>query len=102
MNYDYTVIFLNSGILPEIAWRAIHSRQAAHIIWCLFLVSWRNRLTVRPCTARRRRLMTHFWVSLMNCLAVINFRQATQTMLARSRVLECPGRVLIGENPRGY
>ena len=82
---------------------AIHSRQAAYTILCLFLVSWGNRLAVRPCTARRRRLITRFWVSLMNCLAVMNFRQATR-VLDRFCDFVHSGRILIGKESRvsGY
>jgi len=38
------------GNSPETAWRAAHSRQAAHVILVHFLGSMRNRLTMNPCT----------------------------------------------------
>jgi len=49
----YSVILLNSGNFPETAWRAIHSRQAAHPFLHQLLHFWVQRLAVNPCTARR-------------------------------------------------
>jgi len=47
--------FWGFGKSSEIAWRAAHSRQAAHVILVHFLGSMRNRLAVNPCTARRHK-----------------------------------------------
>ena len=83
--HDFCCIcdFLISGNFPETAWRAIHNRQAAHNIVCVSWVPWRNCLAVKLCTARRRKSITHLWVSLMNCLAVMNFCQATRVCLTQ-------------------
>jgi len=53
MHYVYFEVLLNSGNFPETAWRAIHSRQAAHPFLCISLCFWVQRLAVNPCTARR-------------------------------------------------
>ena len=53
---------LVSGKFPETAWRALYSHQAAHTCVSVFLGSWRNRLVVKPCTARWRKPVTCFWV----------------------------------------
>jgi len=67
-----------SGNFPETAWRAMHSRQAAHANYVCLGGFWGQRLAVEPRTARRRKGMREFWVIFMNCLAVMNFHQATR------------------------
>jgi len=78
---------LISGNFPETAWRAIHSRQVAHanctFLWCF----WGQRLAVKDFTAKRRKRITKFWVSLLNCLVVMNFCQAMRVCRARFFVI---------------
>ena len=57
----FICVILISGNFPETAWWAIHSRQAAHTKLCVSLGSLMNRLAVKPCTAKRRNLVTFFW-----------------------------------------
>jgi len=49
--YEFRV----SGKSPKTAWRAAHSRQAAHAILVRFLGSMRNRRARNPRTARRHK-----------------------------------------------
>ena len=39
MHCVYSEVLLNFGNFPETAWRAIHSRQAAHPFVCILLCS---------------------------------------------------------------
>ena len=72
------VVLLNSGIFSETAWRAILSHQAAqpfeHVLWSF----WVQRLAVNPCTTMLLKVPEHSGFLLINCLAVMNFRQATR------------------------
>jgi len=72
------MVLLNSGIFPETAWRAILSRQAAHPFEHVLWGFWVQRLAVNPCTVRRLKVREHSGFLLINCLAVMNFRQATR------------------------
>ncbi|QCD83767.1 hypothetical protein DEO72_LG2g4114 [Vigna unguiculata] len=56
MFYVCIMVLLNSGIFPEIAWRAILSRQAAHPFEHVLWGFWVQRLAVNACTARRLKL----------------------------------------------
>jgi len=76
-------VFHVSGKFPETAWRAAHSRQAAHVILPSFLGSLMNRLAVNPCTARRCKPVIQFLGSTIHCLAVMHTRQATRMELAQ-------------------
>jgi len=46
---------LISGNFPEIAWRAMHSRQAAHTNYMCLVCFWGQHLAVEPCISRRRK-----------------------------------------------
>jgi len=73
---------LISGNFPETTWRTTLSRQAAHVkIGCFWAIT-RDRLAVKPYTARRRKHISISGFSMMNCLAEMNVCQATQVCLA--------------------
>jgi len=78
MFYVCIMVLLNSGIFPEIAWRAILSRQAAHPFEHVLWGFWVQRLAVNACTARRLKVCEHSRSLLINCPTVMNFRQATR------------------------
>jgi len=72
------MVLLNSRIFPESAWRAILSRQAAHPFEHVLWGFWVQRLAVNPCTARRLKVRELSRFLLINYLAMMKFRQATQ------------------------
>jgi len=88
--------FLVFGNFPETAWRTTHSRQVAHVILVGFWVTTRDCLAVTPYTAKRRKLITISGFFLMNCLAVMNTRQATRVEWARFWCSVCSRVILIG------
>jgi len=75
---DWIIFLLISGNFPETAWRAIHSRQAAHLFVCTSLCYEMQRLAVIPCAARRLIVWAILGVFGMNCLAGL-------VMIARRR-----------------
>jgi len=111
-NYMYSMIawihdlcciceFLHSGNFPKTAWRAIHSRLEAHTNLGVFWVPLRNRLAVKPCTAKRLKPITQFWVFLMNCVAMMSFRQAVRVWLIQFMIFCAFYVVLFEEKFRG-
>jgi len=75
------LVFWISGNFPETAWRAIHSRQAVHVVSAISGFLKRNRLAVNSQTTRRCMLesqISGFWLS---CPAVIYNRQAGRGIL---------------------
>ena len=54
---------------------------------------------MKPCTARRNKSATQFLGFLMNCLAMMNTRQATRVELTQLLCFSYSGRILIVEKP---
>ena len=80
----------------ETAWRAMHSRQAAHIFLPIFGFLKRNHLAVNSQPLGDACLKTQFSGFWLSCPAVMNTRQATRAMLARFLCFLGSGKVLIG------
>jgi len=73
---------LSSGNFPETAWRAVHSRQAAHAENAYSGFLGRNRLAVHTRPPGDTCDFTNFWNFSMNCLAVMINRQATRVSVS--------------------
>jgi len=68
---------------PEIAWRVMNHRQAAHLFVLISgFLKW-NRLVARIWPPSDTWLQPKFWVFWLNCLVVTNYRQATRASFSR-------------------
>jgi len=76
------LVFWISGNFPEIAWRAVHSRQAVHVVSAISGFLGRNRLAVHNRPPGDACDFTNFWNFSMNCLAVMINRQATRVSIS--------------------
>jgi len=90
------MFFWVSGNFPETAWWAVHSRQAAHIIFAISGFLKRNRLAVNsqsPGDVCWKAQFSGFWLSFP---VVINTRQATRVTLGRFLCFLGSGEIMIG------
>jgi len=83
MNLICFVILLSFGNFQETAWRTIHSRQVAHTQFTCLLCFLEAAPDGKALYRQATQAYNPLWVSLTNCLAVMNFRQATRVFLAR-------------------
>jgi len=89
---------LISGNFPEIAWRAIYSRQTAHANCVGLGCFWGQRLSVGPCTVRRRKWVIRFWAYFYDLPGSDEFPPGDASLLTQFSGSVLFGRILIGEN----
>jgi len=69
------------GKFPEIAWQVTRSRQASHAVCVKSWVPKKEPPGGMTLAARRRMSVTQFLGFGLNCLAMMNYCQATRAVL---------------------
>jgi len=69
------------GIFLETAWQTVHSRQATHAFLACFWFPEEESPGGTPLAVKQLMTVTQILGFWLNCLAEMNFRQATRVIL---------------------